>query len=185
MDLRKAVELVSALAGDQPAAFVCGRPARLLVSAAWNPQLTPAALELWRSCHSAGVVESRLLLGYPVHSAPEGADRRRIGLLVVGLPPGSKRMTLGDHFRWAARAIERLDASLVVGIFERMQAGDPAARHDLLRVLKHFKYNVRVTASAIGMCRETLYKYIRAYGIQLERASTGPRGGHGSGDDWD
>lgn len=183
MDLRKAVELASALAGDQPAAFVCGRPPRLLVSAAWSAHLTPSAFALWRTCCSDALLESKLMLAYPVHDAPEGANRARIGLLVVGLPPGPKRAVLREHFRWVARAIERLDASLVVGLFERLQAGDRSARQDLVRVLKYFKFNVRMTASAIGVCRETLYKYIRANHIQLDRAAAGVRGVEAISDD--
>jgi hypothetical protein len=42
-------------------------------------------------------------------------------------------------------------------------------------VLQYFKYNVRTTAGAIGVCRETLYKYIHAYDIHLDRVATALR----------
>lgn len=176
MDLRKAIEFGSALGGGCPAAFICGRPPRILASSAWKPELTEPALRLWDKCRSDAMLETTLLLAYPAHGAAEGRGRVRIGLLVVALPPGPKRVALYEHLKWVARAIERLDGSLVAGLVERLQARDPDARRDLLRVLKYFKFNVRDTADAIGVCRGTLYKYIRAYHIQLDRVVTGVRG---------
>lgn len=113
------------------------------------------------------------MTGFATEASDEAGDA--IGVLVVGaveLNAVQRRDLLA-----LTGMMGRMNVSLLANLVKRLQEGDPAARRDLLRVLREHNFNVARSARSVGTTRATLYNYMRKLEIPIQRIPAGARAG--------